>query len=96
MVTMAKDSPEDYDKNYHRRSNVESAISGKKRKFGNFVRCKNDTAKENEELLGWAVYNFGVLANVSGKPHIICEWDDVTAGNYYTWPQPPMFIYYKK
>jgi hypothetical protein len=40
---------------------VESAISAKKRKFGSFVRAKEDTSKENEETLGWIGYNFSVL-----------------------------------
>lgn len=49
-------------KRYHKRSNSESTFSAKKRKFGNFVRSKNDTAKENEEHLGWIAYNFPVLS----------------------------------
>lgn len=49
-------------KHYHKRSNSESTFSSKKRKFGSCVRSKNDTAKENEERLAWAAYNFPVLS----------------------------------
>jgi hypothetical protein len=49
-------------KHYHKRSNSESTFSAKKRKFGNFVRSKNDVAKENEELLSWIGYNCSVLS----------------------------------
>jgi len=49
-------------KRYHKRSNSESTFSAKKRKFGNIVRSRNDTAKENEEMLAWSVYNCSVLS----------------------------------
>lgn len=61
MVNMSKEHPEITNPKYHRRSNVESTNSAKKRKFGSYVRSKNDTAKINEELLGWISYNFTVL-----------------------------------
>lgn len=62
MVDEAVNNKEEYDKHYHRRSNGESTFSAKKRKFGNFVRSRNETAKENEELFGWSCYNFTALA----------------------------------
>lgn len=62
MVNKARADPEEYGRHYHRRSNVESTNSAKTRKFGGFVRAKNDTAKENEEMFGWACYNFTALA----------------------------------
>jgi len=49
-------------KHYHKRSNSESTFSAKKRKFGNVVRSRNNTAKENEEHSKWIAYNFPVLA----------------------------------
>jgi transposase len=39
---------EEYLRAYHRRSNVESTFSAIKRKFGEAVRCKTDTAAKNE------------------------------------------------
>jgi transposase len=39
---------EDYLRHYHRRSNVESVFSAVKRKFGDSVRSKTDTAMRNE------------------------------------------------
>lgn len=41
---------EDYLTYYHRRSNVESTFSAIKRKFGDAVMCKTDTAMANEAL----------------------------------------------
>jgi len=61
MVLEFRRDPEIAERKYHRRSAVESAISAKKRKFGSFVRAKEDTSKENEETLSWIGYNFSVL-----------------------------------
>jgi transposase len=41
---------EDFLKHYHKRSNVESTFSAVKRKFGDAVRSKTDTAMTNEVL----------------------------------------------
>lgn len=62
MVNEARKDPDEYGGHYHKRSNVESTISAKKRKFGSSVRSKLDDIKENEELFSWSCYNFGVLA----------------------------------
>lgn len=40
---------------YHKRSNVESTFSMIKRKFGDFLRSKTDTAMVNEALAKGAV-----------------------------------------
>ena len=61
MVTESRKNPEEYGKHYHKRSNVESTNSAKKRKFNNFVRSKIDENKENEELMNWDFYNFSFL-----------------------------------
>jgi len=61
MVLEFRRNPEAAERKYHRRSAVESAISAKKRKFGSFVRAREDSSKENEETLGWIGYNFSVL-----------------------------------
>lgn len=62
MVKTAQNNPDEFSKHYHKRSNVESTFSAKKRKFGNSVRTKLDDAKENEEHLKWVGYNFSVLS----------------------------------
>jgi len=64
MLIHAEKNPEDYDKEYHTRSNVECTNSSKKRKFGDTVHCKEDTAKENESHLTWCCYNFSILSRV--------------------------------
>lgn len=62
MLTHAEKHPEEYEKEYHTRSNVECTNSAKKRKFGDTVYCKNDTAKEQESQLSWCCYNFTILS----------------------------------
>ena len=46
---------------YHKRSNVESTFSMIKRKFGDFVRSKTDTAMINEALCKLVAHNIVVL-----------------------------------
>lgn len=62
MLSFAEENPEEYDKEYHIRSNVESTNYAKKSKFGDTVHCKNDTAKEQESHITWCCYNFTVLS----------------------------------
>jgi len=62
MLTYAEQHPEEYDDEYHIRSNVESTNSAKKKKFGDTVYCKNDTAKEQESHITWCCYNFTILS----------------------------------
>jgi transposase len=42
---------------YHKRSNVESAFSSMKRKFGDFIRSKTEVAQTNEALLKVLAHN---------------------------------------
>jgi hypothetical protein len=46
---------------YHKRSNVETAFSMIKRKFGDFVRSKTDVAMANEALCKVLAHNLVVL-----------------------------------
>ena len=62
MLNFAEQNPEEYEKEYHTRSNVESTNHAKKQKFGDTVYCENDTAKEQECHLTWCCYNFTVLS----------------------------------
>ena len=74
MSKESKEDPEEYDPHYHKRSNVESTNSAKKRKFNNFVRSKLDEAKENEETFTWSCYNFGVLVRAYYEYGIVPEF----------------------
>lgn len=48
---------------YHKRSNVESAFSSMKRKFGDFVRSKTEVAQTNEVLLKVLAHNIVCLVH---------------------------------
>jgi Transposase DDE domain/SWIM zinc finger len=48
---------DDYLTHYHRRSNIESTFSMVKRKFGDAVRAKSDTAMRNEVLAKFVCHN---------------------------------------
>jgi len=52
---------QDYMDHYHKRSNVESTFSAVKRKFGDFVRAKLDTAMVNEVLCKFLCQNLTCL-----------------------------------
>ena len=52
---------EEYLAHYHKRSNVESVFSMVKRKFGDSVRAKTDTAMINEVLCKFVAHNLCVL-----------------------------------
>lgn len=52
---------EEYMKHYHLRSNVESTFSAIKRKFGDSVLSKNDTAQVNEVLCKILCHNISCL-----------------------------------
>ena len=65
MVLKSRENPDDYGEHYHKRSNSESTFSAKKRKFGDSLRCKHDTAKENESMLKWVCYGFTALARAA-------------------------------
>ena len=57
MVLSFRDDPDGSNERYHRRSNVESAISAKKRKFASRVRNRSPTSQRLEEGLSWVGYN---------------------------------------
>lgn len=74
MVRTFRERPEVADPKYHRRSNSEATISAKKRKFGSFVRAREDASKENEEMLAWVGYNFSVLSRAYYEYGIVPEF----------------------
>jgi transposase len=52
---------DDYLRHYHKRSNVESTFSMVKRKFGDALRSKTDTAMVNEALAKLLCHNLRCL-----------------------------------
>lgn len=56
-----KEHREEYLEHYHKRSNIESAFSMIKRKFGNNVKCKKVTSQDNEILAKVLAHNICVL-----------------------------------
>ncbi len=54
---------EEFDRNYHKRSNVESAFSAIKRKFGEHVRSRTPVAQVNEILAKLICYNLTVVVH---------------------------------
>jgi hypothetical protein len=61
MVNYFKCRQEDFLGHYHKRSNVESTFSAVKRKFGDSVRSKTDTAMVNEVLCKLLCHNICCL-----------------------------------
>ncbi len=53
----------EFDRNYHRRSNVESVFSALERKFGENIRARTPTAQVNEVLAKLICYNLTVVVH---------------------------------
>lgn len=76
MFTYFQMYREQFDKFYHRRNLIESTFSIVKRKYGEFLRCKNFDAQKNEVLLKCLCHNISQLVeeiyqngiNVKFKP----------------------------
>ena len=54
---------EEFDRNYHKRSNVESVFSALKQKFGETIRSRTSVAQANEVLCKVIAYNLGVVVH---------------------------------
>lgn len=63
------ENPKEYDRHYHKRSNVESTNHSKKALHGDKVYSKLDSARINEEALRWINHNQSVLNRARH------EWD---------------------
>lgn len=61
MNKESKENKEEYDRHYHKRSNIESANQSKKMLHGNKVYSKLNSARVNEETLRWINHNLNVL-----------------------------------
>lgn len=51
----------EFARHYHKRSNIETCFAMIKRKFGDFVRCKNEESQDNEILCKVLTHNLVVL-----------------------------------
>ena len=69
---------EQFDRNYHRRSNVESVFSALKRKFGENVRSRNRVAQVNEVLCKIIAYNLTVVVHEMFENGIAPLFHDTT------------------
>jgi transposase len=61
MFRMFRYNKEEFNRHYHKRSNVESAFSMIKRKFGIYIRGKTSQVQENEVLCKALCHNICVL-----------------------------------
>lgn len=76
MNKEAIENPEDYDKHYHKRSNVESANMSKKMLHGEKVYSRLTSARINEETLRWINYNINVLNRAMHEWNIVPKFMD--------------------
>jgi transposase len=60
MIKQYRESREEFDKHYHKRSRVESVISVLKRVFGNNLTSKKRRSQRNELHLRAISYNIGI------------------------------------
>jgi len=65
-----RDHLEEFEKHYHKRSNVETCMFMIKNKFGDFCFFKKETSQENEILCKIICHNIGVLIQ-----EIFYEWN---------------------
>lgn len=71
---------EEFDANYHKRSNVESVFSALKRKFGENVRSKNPVAQVNEILCKLIAYNLTVVVHEMFENGVVPEFLKLNQG----------------
>ena len=67
----------EFNRSYHKRSNVESTIGAIKAKLGEKIRCKTDTAMVNEVLAKILCYNITVLIAEMFQLGITPEFDSL-------------------
>ena len=65
---------EEYMRHYHKRSNVESTFNMLKRKFGNHLRTRTDTAQVNEILARCLCHNICVLIQEAYENNILVDF----------------------
>ncbi len=77
---------EEFEAKYHQRSNVESAFSALKRKFGETLKSKNITAQVNELLAKVLAYNITVLIHEMFENGVVRETPSPENGLVQSWP----------
>jgi len=65
-------------KHYHQRSNVESAFSMMKRKFGSYLKARSSVGRENEVLCKALCHNICVLIQEMFELGIKVDFREVT------------------
>lgn len=68
---------DDFDKHYHKRSNVETTFSMIKLKFGEFLKSKNYTAQRNELVMKFICHNICCLIQEIYENQINVDFRDV-------------------
>lgn len=76
MNTEAQEQPEWYDKQYHKRSNIEAGNHSKKALHGEKAYSKLDSARKNEETLRWINHNQTVLNRARHEWNIHAKFMD--------------------
>ncbi len=75
---------DEYMLHYHKRSNAESLFSMLKRKFGNNLRTKTETSRDNEILCKGLCHNIAVLIHAVFELNLNIEFEDCLKGtNFY-------------
>ena len=67
----------EFARHYHKRSNIETSFSMIKRKFGDFVRCKNEKSQDNEILCKVLAHNLVCLIHEIFELNIEVDFNDV-------------------
>lgn len=73
-VTLQKQKDEKEIDELNLRQNAESTNSAKKRKFGSYTLCVNDTSQINDIKISWVCYNFSVLSRAYYEYGIVPEF----------------------
>ncbi|MFQ5532072.1 MAG: transposase, partial [Candidatus Nanoarchaeia archaeon] len=67
----------EFAEHYHKRSNIETCFAMIKRKFGDFVRCKNEQSQDNEILCKVLTHNLVVLIHEIFELKLEVNFNDV-------------------
>jgi len=78
MFEFFRDHSEEFMKHYHQRSNVESAFSMMKRKFGSYLKARSSVGRENEVLCKALCHNICVLIQEMFELGIKVDFREVT------------------
>jgi transposase len=82
MYRLFKENKEEFDRHYHKRSNVESVFSMMKRKFGPHIRGKSSLSQENEVLCKALCHNICVLIQEMFELGIKVDFSEIPAQEF--------------